>query len=99
VGETAGKVTWRRKLSIAGVVGGLALSFLSTSITTIDAAEDAKSIYLPGFVASLAGFVPPPGTYFLNYKYFYSGSAAADSVALNQLGNITLEAEGCAVLC
>ncbi len=83
-------------MCVTTTVATLALSLLTTTSTTIDAAEDAKSIYLPGFVASLAGFVPPPGTYFLNYKYFYSGSAsgaAADSVALNQLGNITLEAE------
>jgi hypothetical protein len=66
------------------------------TVTTSDAAEDANSIYLPGFVASMAGALPPPGTYFASYKYFYSGSAsgaAAESVALNQLGNITSKAD------
>ena len=83
---------WRQRLSIAT----LALSLLLIPVTKSDAAEDAKGIYLPGFLASLAGVMPPPGTYITSYKYFYSGDAsgaAADSVALNQLGNITLEAD------
>ena len=92
MGYSVGTVLWRRRLSVAI----LALSLLMIPVNTSDAAEDAKGIYLPGFLASMAGFMPPPGTYVTSYKYFYSGSAsgaAADSVALNQLGNITLEAD------
>lgn len=65
-------------------------------ITTSDAAEDGKGIYVPGLLASLAVFIPPPGTYITTYKYSYSGNAsgkAANSIALNQLCNITLEAD------
>ena len=40
----------------------------------------------------MAGFVPPPGTYFVDVNYFYSGDAsgtAAAGVALRRLGNVT----------
>lgn len=92
MGYSVCAVFWRRSLSIATV----ALVLFTISVNTSDAAEDAKGIYLPGFLASMSGVMPPPGTYTTSYKYFYSASAsgaAADSVALNQLGNITLEAE------
>ena len=38
----------------------------------------------------MAGFVPPPGTYFVDVNYFYAGDAsgnAAVGVALRRLGN------------
>ena len=78
---------------VATTVGAVWFSLLTT---TTDAAEDAKGIYLLGLKTSQAGITPPPGTYVVNYNYYYSGDAsgaAADSVALNQLGNITLEAD------
>ncbi len=96
VGYSAGPIVCRKGLSVAVTIGILALSLLMITVATSDAAEDAKGIYLPGFLASMAGAMPPPGTYFTSYKYFYSGDAsgaAANSVALNQLGNITTEAD------
>jgi hypothetical protein len=39
-----------------------------------DAAEGGLGFYLLGSKTSLAGFVPPPGTYVADYNYFYSGS-------------------------
>jgi hypothetical protein len=53
------------------------------------AAEDGKGIYLPGLKGSMAGFVPPPGTYGSSYKVYYSGGtsgAAANGIALDQVG-------------
>jgi len=90
------KITWRKWLLVATTVVTFALSLLATTSTTIDAAEDAKGIYLLGLKTSMGGITPPPGTYVVNYAYYYSGDAsgaAADSVALDQLGNITLEAD------
>lgn len=40
------------------------------------AAEKGVGIYLLGFRGPMAGFVPPPGVYFQNDVYHYSGSAA-----------------------
>lgn len=39
------------------------------------AAELATSVYLLGSKGSMAGFTPPPGTYFIDASYYYSGSA------------------------
>ena len=39
------------------------------------AAEDAKSVYLLGVTASMAGVTPPPGTYVSSFIYVYSGDA------------------------
>ncbi|MFG1268109.1 transporter [Xanthobacter sp. DSM 14520] len=39
------------------------------------AAEQAKSIYLLGVTASMAGVTPPSGTYFSSFTYLYSGDA------------------------
>ena len=53
------------------------------------AAEDATNFYLLGSKGPMAGFLPPPGTYVLDYEYFYTGNAsgrAAEGVALNRLG-------------
>jgi hypothetical protein len=54
------------------------------------AAENAAGIYLLGTKGSMAGFTPPPGTYFVDVNYFYAGDAsgnAAVGVALRRLGN------------
>ena len=83
---------WRPGLSIAT----LALSLLLIPVTKSDTAIALACNPQIFIAASLAGVMPPPGTYITSYKYFYSGDAsgaAADSVALNQLGNITLEAD------
>ena len=40
-----------------------------------DAAEGASGFYLLGSKTSMAGFVPPPGTYVQDINYGYSGSA------------------------
>ena len=87
---------WRQIFPIVAPVLVLAFSVLTTTATTVDAMEDGKGFYPPGFRSSMAGFLPPPGTYGSNYKYFYSGSAsgaAADGVALDQLGKIDLQAD------
>lgn len=47
------------------------------------AAEDAKSVYLLGATASMAGMTPPPGTYVSSFKYVYSGDATG-SAALSK---------------
>jgi len=39
------------------------------------AAEQAKSVYLLGATASMAGMTPPPGTYVSSFAYLYSGDA------------------------
>lgn len=57
--------------------------------TPAEAAEDAKGFYLLGSNASLAGTTPPPGTYVVDYKYFYTGDASGNAAA-----SITLERPG-----
>jgi len=48
-----------------------------------NAAEQAKSVYLLGATASMAGMTPPPGTYFSSFTYFYSGEGTG-SAALSR---------------
>jgi len=58
-------------------------------------AEQATTFYLLGSKGSMAGFIPPPGTYVTNLKYLYSGTAdgtAAVGVALERVGAITVQA-------
>jgi hypothetical protein len=62
------------------------------------AAENAAGWYALGTKASMAGFVPPPGTYFIDVNYYYSGDArgaAALGVALREreIGGISLQAD------
>jgi hypothetical protein len=57
------------------------------------AAENATGIYLLGAKTSMAGFLPPPGTYVTDYNYYYSGTAtgaAAVGVALRRVGNVNI---------
>ena len=87
---------WCRLALIAKATLVLAYSLLAGGDNRAEAAENAKGVYLLGSVTTMAGFVPPPGTYGTNYKYFYSGSAsggAANGVALNDLGKIDLQAD------
>jgi hypothetical protein len=60
------------------------------------AAEDATGIYLLGAKGSMAGYLPPPGTYVTDYSYYYNGDAtgrAAVGRALRDVGNVSLEAD------
>ena len=62
----------------------------------VRAAEQATGVYLLGSKSSMAGFLPPPGTYGSSMKYYYDGSAsgsAAAGRALGQIGNVTLQAD------
>ncbi|MGE0053433.1 MAG: transporter [Hyphomicrobium sp.] len=58
-----------------------ALAFLSLGILAqfpchdAQAAEGAAGFYLLGSKTSMAGYLPPPGTYVSDYNYFYTGSA------------------------
>ena len=69
-----------------------------TTTITVDAAEYGKSLYPPGFRASMSGFVPPaPGIYAGISTYFYSGSASGAGGASRSLdhlgGNFTVQAD------
>jgi hypothetical protein len=48
------------------------------------AAEQAKSVYLLGVTASMAGVTPPPGTYVSSFTYLYSGEATG-ATALSRI--------------
>jgi len=76
----------------------------AASIGSIDAraAENASGFYALGTKASMAGFVPPPGTYFVDVSLYYSGEASgrsAEGVTLRDIGGtnisgkLTLEAD------
>lgn len=76
----------------------------AASIGSIDAraAENASGFYALGTKASMAGFVPPPGTYFVDVSLYYSGEASgrsAEGVTLRDIGGtnisgkFTLEAD------
>lgn len=87
---------WRRRAVIATAALALAFSLLASGGDRAEAAENGKGFYLLGSKTTTAGFIPPPGTYGTDYNFFYSGDAcctAADGVALNDLGNITLQAD------
>jgi hypothetical protein len=71
------------------------LGFAASKTDRALGAEQATGFYLLGFKGSMAGFVPPPGTYITDFKYHYTGSAAgaaAVGVALQRVGRITVEA-------
>jgi len=85
-----------KKLCLSVAYLALTLTIVAFNYVPAGAAEDGKQFYLLGSRASLAGTLPPPGTYVSSFKYYYSGDAsgaAADGVALDQLGNITLQAD------
>jgi hypothetical protein len=74
------------------VLASLALGAASLAADETLAAENAAGFYLLGTKTTMAGFVPPPGTYFIDVNYFYAGDAsgtAAAGVALRRLGNLT----------
>lgn len=70
----------------AVVVTGLALAIGAHS-DRVQAAESGLGFYLLGSKTSMAGFVPPPGTYLADYNYFYTGSADIDF----SIGGVTLD--------
>jgi hypothetical protein len=72
------------------LLASLVLGAASIGTSGVQAAENAAGIYLLGTKTSMAGFVPPPGTYFVDVNYLYAGDAsgnAAVGVALRRLGN------------
>src|SRR5262245_891257 len=67
-----------------------ALGAVSLASGESPAAEDARNVYLLGTKGSMAGFVPPPGIYFIDVNYFYAGDAsglAAGGRTLRRLGD------------
>ena len=66
---------------------------LATGHNSVQAAENATNFYILGLKTTMAGFTPPPGTYFTDINYFYAGSAsgnAAKGIALRRLDNPNL---------
>jgi hypothetical protein len=61
------------------LVALLALGFTCGSSNEARAAENAAGWYALGTKASMAGFVPPPGTYFVDVNLYYEGTASAAS--------------------
>jgi hypothetical protein len=61
-----------------------------------DAAENAVGFYLLGSRGALAGVLPPPGLYFQNDVYLYSGTTGAN-VAIPFNGRIVADVKGNAV--
>jgi hypothetical protein len=65
----------KRTLAILGV--GLAVQ-IGMKPEKVMAAEGATGFYLLGSKTSMAGFIPPPGTYVSDLSYYYSGSTNVD---------------------
>lgn len=59
---------------IAALGAGMALQ-LAGPADPAHAAESATGFYLLGSKTSMAGYVPPPGTYVVDMNYYYTGSA------------------------
>ncbi len=82
--------------SPAVLAGLVALFVHGWPIDAARAAENATGIYLLGIKTSMAGFVPPPGTYVTDINYAYSGDAsgaAAVGVALRRTGILNVQAD------
>ncbi|MGE0698648.1 MAG: transporter [Hyphomicrobiaceae bacterium] len=67
--------------TVPAVIASLAAaSIMSTTLPgPAGAAEQATSVYLLGSKGSMAGFIPPPGTYLVDSSYSYSGSASGSA--------------------
>ena len=61
----------KKSLAILALVVATALGTLTNRAS---AAEGAAGFYLLGSTTTNAGILPPPGTYLIDYNYFYSGS-------------------------
>jgi len=61
----------------AGRLPGAAVTVLAslTAVPSLHAAEGGASFYLLGSRGPMAGFTPPPGVFFQNDFYIYSGNA------------------------
>jgi hypothetical protein len=78
------------------LLASLVLCVPSIGTTDAQAAENAAGWYALGTKASMAGFVPPPGTYFVDVNYYYSGDAtgkAARGVALRDIGGTNVSGQ------
>jgi hypothetical protein len=64
----------RRVVLIALLATGISVASIHAQ-----AAENATGWYALGTKASMAGFVPPPGTYFVDVNIYYEGNASAAS--------------------
>ena len=85
-----------RQSSRWNLIGLVILLGAALAAQSAKAAEDAKGFYLLGSNAAVANIVPPPGTYLVNWKYFYNGDATADparSVVANDLGRFELDVD------
>lgn len=51
------------------------LGILAGPASPAFAAEGAVGFYLLGSKTTMAGYLPPPGTYLQDYNYYYSGAA------------------------
>jgi hypothetical protein len=74
----------------------LALGFPSIGSSDGQAAENAAGWYALGTKVSMAGFVPPPGIYFVDVNYYYSGDAsgtAARGIALRDIGGTNVSGQ------
>jgi hypothetical protein len=83
----------RASMLLSGVV---AVGIGAAMAPAASAAENATGLYLLGVKTSMAGFVPPPGTYVTDINFYYSGSAsgaAAVGIALRQTGNLAINAD------
>ena len=75
--------------------GVLAVGMHAATSQSACAAENATNLYVLGIKTSMAGFVPPPGTYVTDLNYYYAGDAsgaAAVGIALRRTGNLTVDA-------
>jgi hypothetical protein len=61
------------KRSLAVLVFVLVTTF-GAHTSRVSAAEGAVGFYLLGSTTTNAGILPPPGTYLIDYNYYYSGS-------------------------
>jgi hypothetical protein len=78
------------------LLAAFALGVATIGSIEAQAAENAAGWYALGTKASMAGFVPPPGTYFIDVNYYYSGDAsgtAARGVALRDIGGANVSGQ------
>jgi hypothetical protein len=75
------------------LAGGLALSAaILCGPRSADAVEGAAGFYLLGSKGSMAGFTPPPGTYVLDTKFYYSGDIGLTLLNDALLANVKAQA-------
>lgn len=77
-----------------------AVAALAMPVDMASAAENAAGWYAIGTKTSMAGFLPPPGTYFIDVNLYYEGTASGASavgVALQDIApaarNLNLQGE------